>query len=84
MHQQQFGYNDGPMQKRMRHADEGMAPGDMQGPTGGAQMQQQQQQRAPGWAGTIANDYCQNFVDTGLRPQNYLGGTLLNMVGSLA
>jgi hypothetical protein len=40
--------------------------------------QQQQQQRGPGWAGTVAaNDYCQNFVDTALRPQNYLGGGAL-------
>ena len=65
------------MPKRMRQME------GMQGPMdGGPQMQQQQQQqqnqqnqRGPGWAGVSqANDYCQNFVDTGLRPQNYLGG----------
>jgi hypothetical protein len=73
--QQQFPFDDGggPMPKRMRQME------GMQGPMdGGPQMQQQQnqqQQRGPGWAGVSqANDYCQNFVDTGLRPQNYLGG----------
>jgi hypothetical protein len=81
-----FGFNDGgPMAKRMRHIDGLMQQGPMQGGMGAGQMQQQQdnqqqqqqqqQQRGPGWAGTVAaNDYCQNFVDTGLRPQNYLGG----------
>jgi hypothetical protein len=86
--QQQFPFDEGggPMPKRMRQME------GMQGPMdGGPQMQQQQQnqqqnqqqQRGPGWAGVSqANDYCQNFVDTGLRPQNYLGGELC-LVGPL-
>lgn len=82
------GYNDmgPPMAKRMRHMDDmpagGRGAGNMAGPMGGGgqlqqqqqQPNQQQQQKGPCWAVTIANDYCQNFVDTGERPQNFLMG----------
>jgi len=66
----------------------GRGPGMMGGPMGGGgqlqqqqsnnvqQQQQQQQPKGPGWGVTIANDYCQNFVDTGERPQNFLMGEL--------